>query len=82
MLLEDFSAPAAIVKTLEEGPKFVTEPTVKPTEILALVRQVSEKVTPDNRERSVLECVEGLTREGRRLVHKIKLGAVVPFFKE
>ncbi|XP_040070667.3 uncharacterized protein LOC120843379, partial [Ixodes scapularis] len=80
--LGDSSAPAAIVEILEKGPKFATEPSVKPTEMLALVRQVSGKVTPDNRERCVLECVEGLTKEGRRPVRKMKLSADVPFFKE
>ncbi|KAG0427405.1 hypothetical protein HPB47_025533 [Ixodes persulcatus] len=82
VFLGDSSAPAAIVKILEKGPKFATEPSVKPTEMLPLVRQVSEKVTPDNRERCVLECVEGLTREGRRPVRKMELSAVMPCFKD
>ena len=45
----DTSALAAIVKVLKEPPKFVTEPSVKPPEMLAVVRHMSEEVTPTQR---------------------------------
>lgn len=58
------SAAASVVNILAKGPKFATEPSVKTPEMLAPVRQVSDKVRPANRER-----LFGRTHEGGQKTH-------------
>ncbi|KAG0434018.1 hypothetical protein HPB47_019409 [Ixodes persulcatus] len=76
------SATPEVMKILNKGPKFATEPAVKPSEMLALVRQISDKTNEDNRDRCLQDCVERLRSMDRRPMPRIKMGTVVSFFKE
>ncbi|KAG0419899.1 hypothetical protein HPB47_003812 [Ixodes persulcatus] len=83
VLLGDATVPTPVLNILEKGPKFATEPSVRPSELLALVRQVSAKTSEDNRDRCVHECVEGLIKgRDRRPLPRMKLGPVVQLFNE
>ncbi|KAG0436830.1 hypothetical protein HPB47_017738 [Ixodes persulcatus] len=46
------TVPTAVMNILEKGPKFATEPSVRPSELLALVLQISAKMSEDNRDRA------------------------------
>ncbi|XP_042144719.1 uncharacterized protein LOC121834881, partial [Ixodes scapularis] len=74
--------PDKIVNILKKGPRFATEPLVRPPEMLGLVRQVSQKTNQESRERCVLECAEGLLKGVGRKVRRMNLGAVVSFFND
>ncbi|KAG0445532.1 hypothetical protein HPB47_014227 [Ixodes persulcatus] len=82
VFLWEASAPVSVVNVFAKGPKFATEPLVKPPEILALVRQVSDKASPANRKRCILDCLDGLMRGDRRPVQRKSFGAVVSFFND
>lgn len=62
-MMEDAKAPEAIVKSLVKGAKLACESNLQPQGLLALVRNVGERVVQTERNRCILDGVDVLPRE-------------------
>ncbi|KAG0413168.1 hypothetical protein HPB47_009681 [Ixodes persulcatus] len=83
VLLGAATVPTPVMNILGKGPKFAMEPSVMPSDLLALVRQVSAKTSEDNRDRCLHDCGERMIKgKDRRPLPRMKVGPMVQLFNE
>ncbi|KAG0426032.1 hypothetical protein HPB47_026851 [Ixodes persulcatus] len=81
IIVGDTNVPEEVVKILEKGPKFACETSLKPPEMLTLVRNVGDRAQQDERERCILDGVDALPRR-RGAPKGPNVGKVVSFCLE
>ncbi|KAM7290164.1 hypothetical protein ISCGN_026830 [Ixodes scapularis] len=82
VMVGNTSAPEEVVKILQKGPKFAYETSLKPPELLSLVRNVGDKAEEADRERCILDGVDTLPRRVGGSSKRPKVEKVVSFCLE